>query len=212
MKQSRNILLAFLVILFGLFLTSCGEQDEPMAEKPVIYLYPTEKTDITVHLDYNGELLVTYPSYIEGWNVTAYPDGSIINKTDGQEYSYLFWEGSSDTDYDFSTGFVVKGQDTEGFLKEKLKLMGLLPKEYNEFMVYWLPKMIGNPYNLISFQGKAYTDNAPLEIFPVPDSLQRVFMAFKPLEKAIEIPEQKLEPFQRGGFTVIEWGGCLVLD
>lgn len=175
-------------------------------------MYPAEKTDVTVKLGYNGELLVTYPSYEEGWNVTAYPDGTIINKADSQEYSYLFWEGTSDTEYDFSAGFVVKGEDTEAFLKEKLTFMGLLPKEYNEFIVYWLPKMIATPYNLISFQGKAYTDDAPLEISPAPDSMQRVFMAFKPLKAAIEIPEQKLETFQRKGFTVIEWGGSEVTD
>lgn len=212
MKRNHTIFLTSLVILFALFLTSCGEKDEPLAEKPVIYLYPAEKTDVTVKLGYNGELLVTYPSYEEGWNVTAYPDGTIINKADSQEYSYLFWEGTSDTEYDFSAGFVVKGEDTEAFLKEKLTFMGLLPKEYNEFIVYWLPKMIANPYNLISFQGKAYTDDAPLEISPAPDSMQRVFMAFKPFKAAIEIPEQKLETFQRKGFTVIEWGGSEVTD
>ncbi len=212
MKRNHTIFLTLLIILFALFLASCGEGDEPMAEKPVIYLYPAEKTDITVKLDYHGELFVTYPSYGEGWSVTAYPDGTIINKADGQEYSYLFWEGSADSEYDFSAGFVVKGGDTEAFLKEKLKFMGLLPKEYNEFIVYWLPKMIANPFNLISFQGKAYTDDAPLEISPAPDSVLRVFMAFKPLERAIEVPEQKLEPFQRKGFTVIEWGGSQVID
>ena len=188
-------------------LTACEVKGGDVAEKPVIYLYPTEETDVTVKLDFSGELFVTYPAYDEGWDVTAYPDGTIINKSDGEEYSYLFWEGYSDLEYDFSTGFVVKGEDTEAFLKEKLKFMGLLPNEYNEFIVYWLPMMIENPYNLISFQQEAYTDNAVLEITPTPDSIQRIFMVFKPLQEEIEIAEQKLEPFTREGFTVIEWGG-----
>ena len=114
--------------------------------------------------------------------------------------------------YDFTTGFVVNGKDTEQFLKEKLKFMGLTPKEYNEFIVYWLPKMVDNPYNLISFQQETYTTNAILEITPKPDSLQRVFMAFMPLKHKIDIAEQKLEPFSREGFTVIEWGGSKVTD
>lgn len=33
-------------------------------------------------------------------------------------------------------------------------------------------------------------------------------MVYKPLDKAIDIPEQELEPFEREGFTVIEWGGA----
>ena len=38
--------------------------------------------------------------------------------------------------------------------------MGLTPREYNEFIVYWLSKMQHNAYNLIAFQGSEYTDHA----------------------------------------------------
>ena len=48
---------------------------EPILDKPVIYLYPTEITDITVRLNFDGELLFTYPLYRDGWSVTAHPDG-----------------------------------------------------------------------------------------------------------------------------------------
>jgi hypothetical protein len=38
---------------------------------------------------------VTYPpiSKDNTWNVTAQPDGTLINKEDQKEYSYLFREG-----------------------------------------------------------------------------------------------------------------------
>ncbi len=178
------------------------------AEKPVIYLYPTEKTDVSVNLKLYGKLTCTYPEINKGWNVIAYPNGKVINKFDGKEYSYLYWEGESNTNYDMSKGFVVKGEDTAKFLQEKLSYMGLTPREYNEFIVYWLPQMQNNKYNLITFQGKAYKDSAKLEISPKPDSILRVFMAYKPLKKPIDIKEQKLEIFERKGFTVVEWGGC----
>ena len=208
-------LLPLLLLVLPLCLTACTKESPPeeaLAAKPVIYLYPQEKTDVTVRLSYAGELLVTYPDYGQGWQVTAYPDGTLIDQTDGAEYSYLFWEGTDDTAYDFSTGFVVKGGDTEAFLKEKLAYLGLLPREYNEFIVYWLPKLMNNPYNLISFQTQAYTQSAPLEITPAPDSVQRVFMACRPLEEPVDIAPQQLEPFHREGFAVIEWGGSLVAE
>ena len=165
---------------------------------------------ISVKLDYNGTLECTYPAYNDGWLVTAYPDGRLINKADRREYSYLFWEGVSDVQYDMSKGFVVSGADTAAFLQEKLEYLGLTPKEYNEFIVFWLPLMQNNKYNLITFQGDTYTDNAVLEITPQPDSILRVFMVYKPLEEYIEITEQELQPFTRQGFAVIEWGGtCL---
>ena len=64
-----------------------------------------------------------------------------------------------------------------------------------------------NEYNLISFQSEIYTDNAQLTISPSPDSLLRVFMAWKPVNEPVEITPQTFEPFMREGFTAIEWGG-----
>jgi len=187
-----------------------GVTSEVLLDKPVIYLYPAQTTDIQVKLDIYGELKVCYPAYNNGWSVAAQPDGTLTNHADGKEYSYLFWEGTSRTEYDFSRGFVVKGSDTAAFLQEKLACMGLTPREYNEFIVYWLPQMQNNLYNLIAFQGEAYTESAKLDITPAPDSLLRVFMAFHPLEKPISVEEQVLEPFVRQGFAVVEWGGAVV--
>ena len=177
--------------------------------KPVIYLYPEAETEVSVRLDYKGRLTCTYPAPDPdgAWHVTARPDGTLTDKQ-GREYSYLFWEGASDgTPPDFSRGFVVRGSDTAAFLREKLAYMGLTPREYNEFIVYWLPRMQDNPWNLIAFQGKNYTDSAPLTVTPRPESVLRVFMAYRPLNAPISVPPQELTPFVRRGFTLVEWGG-----
>ncbi len=178
--------------------------------KPVIYLYPEEKTEVAVKLDYDGELTATYPDYRNGWQVMAMPDGTLYDRFDGREYSYLFWEGTCPGAYDLSKGFVVKGEDTKDFLQEKLAFLGLTPREYNEFIVYWMPLMQDHPYNLISFQREAYTDLARLDISSAPDSILRVFMAYQPLDEPIEMEPQQLEPFIRTGFTVVEWGGAQI--
>ena len=182
---------------------------ECVLAKPVIYLYPEEPTTVTVTLEVDGTLLSTWPTYENGWTVTAQPDGTLTDG-DGNEYSYLFWDALSDTEWDFSQGFCVAGKDTGEFLRETLSSMGLTPKEYNEFIVCWLPLMEKNPYNLISFQSEVYEEHAKLNISPNPDSLLRVFMAWKALDKPAEIAPQTLEPFEREGFCVIEWGGCEV--
>ena len=194
-------------ILFVMVLTGC--QEEVCDEKPVIYLYPEKEMEVKVQLDYDGTLVCTYPEYNNGWNVIAQPDGTLCD-TSGKTYSYLFWEGNTDATYDFSKGFVVKGSETAEFLEEKLSEIGLNPKETNEFIVYWLPRMQENKYNLITFQTKAYTDVAKLHITPEPDSILRVFMAYKELEEPIEIEKPAIAPFERKGFTVVEWGGTEV--
>ena len=141
--------------------------------------------------------------------MTARPDGTLLD-AEGNAYSYLFWEGVTDADYDFSKGFCVAGEDTADFLRETLAEIGLTPEEYNEFIVYWLPQMQDNAYNLISFQQERYTQAAQLDITPEPDSMLRVFMAWKPRERPQEIEPQEFTPFRREGFTVVEWGGTKV--
>ena len=215
MKKFAVILLSFLL---AVFFTGCREQKAPpedspeeaiCAAKPVIYLYPEEETKVTVELEYSGTFTSTYPAYKNGWTVTAQPDGTLTD-AEGREYYCLFWEGVSNTEYDFSTGFVVSGEETAAFLEDALAKLGLTEKEANEFIIYWLPQMEHNPYNLIAFQQEAYTENAVLNITPTPDSLLRVFMAWQPLESPVEVEPQVLQPFTREGFTVVEWGGAKV--
>ena len=179
------------------------------AGKPVIYLYPEKETAVDVSLDFKGELTCTYPEYDGGWSVIAKPDGTLFDK-DEKEYNYLYWEGTTDVEYDFSKGFCIKGEDSAKFLENALEKLGLTRREANEFIVYWLPLMEQNEYNVISFQTEAYTKNAELNISPAPDCMIRVFMAWYGVDKKIEIPEQKLSAPERHGFTVVEWGGSEV--
>jgi len=182
-----------------------------LAYKPIIYLYPETPTTCSVSLQLNGVLTCTYPDYNEnGWkDFTAYPDGTLLFP-DGKEYYALYWEGIQYADWDFTEGYCVRGQDTAAFLEWALAEQGLTPREANEFIIYWLPLMQDNPYNIISFQTKAYTENAELEITPKPDTLLRVFMAYYPTESEIDIEPQNLEKTDRNGFTVVEWGGSQV--
>lgn len=182
-------------------------QEPVVCYKPVIYLYPESETDIDVALHYDGKLTCTWPEYGEGWVVTAQPDGTLTDRA-GNVYSYLFWEGTNDAEYDFSAGFCVPGSETAEFLRAALKALGLTPREYNEFIVFWLPRLQDNPYNLIAFQGERYTDHARLEISPAPDTVLRVFMAYRPLNERVEIAPQELLHTPREGFTVVEWGGA----
>ncbi len=220
----------FLLLLAAVCLTACTDdpcreeeavtakpviylypEDEPVDEKPVVYLHPEEPAEITVKLDYRGTLTSTYPAYNNGWTVLAEPDGTLTDPETGRKYYCLFWEGVTNTEYDFSTGFCVSGTDTAAFLEEKLALLGLNEREANEFIIYWLPRMEQNSYNLIAFQTHAYTENAVLTVEPAPDCMIRVFMAWQPLAEPVDIaPQQFPETPDRSGFTVVEWGGTEV--
>ena len=68
----RFFCLALSVLAVCSLLSACTD-DDPTAEpeKPVIYLYPETETEVTVQLDFDGELTCTYPAYDNGWTVTA---------------------------------------------------------------------------------------------------------------------------------------------
>lgn len=177
-----------------------------VAYKPVIYLYPEEESEVSVKLFLDGKLTCTYPSYNNGWSVTALPDGTLTDGN-GQVYNYLYWEGQTNAWWDLSKGFCIKGEDTAAFLEDALAKLGLTRREANEFIVYWLPQMEQNPYNIISFQKDVYTDAAKLEIEPAPDTIIRVFMTWQASDAFADIPEQELSAPVRTGFTAVEWGG-----
>ena len=103
--------------------------------------------------------------------VISSPDGTLTDAV-GQTYNYLYWEGVSRTEYDFSQGFCVPGRDTAAFLEDTLATLGLNRREANEFIVYWLPHMEGNAYNLIAFQTSLHGLEAagPLRGASAPDA------------------------------------------
>lgn len=180
-------------------------------DKPIIYLYPEEKAEITVTVGKPENLTHTYPKYEENWKVIASPNGDLIDINTGRSLYALYWEGVNTVEPKMTEGFVVKGSDTIEFLEEKLKVLGLNEREANEFIIYWLPQMENNEYNFIRFQTmEEINANMSLNIEPKPNTVIRVIMEWKALDEYIEIPEQQLETPERNGFVVVEWGGTKI--
>jgi hypothetical protein len=178
--------------------------------KPVIYLYPTRKTEVKVSFSSPMDLTKTEPEYNNGWIVTAYPNGSLINKLDNKKYPYLYWEGFTKNQFpSLNYGDVVKKQNIKKYLITTLSEYGLNTTERNDFISYWLPYLNDRPYYLIRFYTTTNLDNViPETIYPKPDSVLRILMEYRGLDKMIEIANPPLiVPFTRKGFTVIEWGG-----
>ena len=180
--------------------------------KPVIYLYPTAETKVTVKLENKDNIIYSYPKYVDGWNVVARPDGTLTDLDTNRELYSLYYESENIYNYDVTDeGFIVKGEDTISFLEEKLEVLGLNERETEEFIIYWLPQLENNKYNYIRFATKEEIEkNMPISYSMTPDSEIRILMTYKPLNKEIEVKEQKLVTPERTGFTVVEWGGTRI--
>lgn len=188
---------------------SIEDPNNKMAYKPIIYIYPKEKTKVNVKLINSSRLTTTYPKYDDGgWNVIAQPNGMLKDIKTNKNYYGLYYEGNNHNVTMKKDGFIVKGKDTINFLEEKLEILGLNERESNEFIIYWLPKLEKNKYNYIRFETlEEIEDYMPLEITPKPDTIIRILMDYKPLKEKIKIKKQELTPQKRNGYSVIEWGG-----
>jgi hypothetical protein len=177
--------------------------------KPIIYLYPTDTIGINVQIDYEGDLIHTYPKYgIDGWNMTCYPNGTLIDQN-GRSYYALYWEGKQHYGEMPQCGQVIRADQSISFLETSLETLGLTQREANEFIMYWLPILEQHPYSLIHFSTVDYNRETPLRITPRPDQVIRVMMTVVPLDAPIDYPKQQLSAPKpvRSGFTVVEWGG-----
>lgn len=206
MRKKFSKIFTVLTLAFVLVLSSCDIFEEPRDEKPVLYLYPESETEVVVDLDIDGEIIHSYPKYEDEWRVTAYPDGTLIDEN-GQEFYALFWESELDYMEDFETGFSVAADDTAAFLEDALDKLGLNRREANEFIMYWLPRLEANPYNLVSFDTSTYLEKSKTNIYPEPDTQIVVQMTFKGMNEHTDIEAQVLTAPERTGFVAVEWGG-----
>jgi len=181
-----------------------------MNDKPIIYLYPTSEIQINVKLWTPENLSHTYPKYnSKKWrNVIAQPNWDLKDIDTWRKLYALYWEWKSKISTNFDEWFVVAWEDIIPFLEEKLAILWLNERETEEFIVYWLPQMEGNEWNLIRFETiEEQNENMPLNITPTPDTVIRVMMDWKAINEPIDIPEQELVTPERNWFVVVEWWG-----
>lgn len=210
-KKAIKKLIGWIVTsgLWGFILESIYAITSGTIYKPIIYLYPQKTQELSVKLGYKDKITVSYPKYTTGWNIVAQPNGDLIDLNTNKHLYSLYYE--SDAVYKFKVekdGFIVKKEDIIKFLEDKLLILGLTYKEAEEFIIYWLPILQRNNYNYIRFATiEEINQNMPLEFSVQPDSLIRVLMTYKGLNRPIEVEEQQLEIPDRTGFVAVEWGG-----
>jgi hypothetical protein len=184
--------------------------------KPVIYLYPEKPTEISIKLNPAGHLTLTNPPYNPetGWQIVAYPDGTIQQSNNeamkqSSVYPSLHYEALIEKFQTPTTGWVIKKEDLPGFFQEILPQLGLNEKEAADFSQYWLGRLTGSPYYLVSLLPQEEIERIePLEFSVNPETFIRIRFYFKDLAAPVEIEPPVLPTASpRRGFTAVEWGG-----
>lgn len=181
--------------------------------KPVVYLYPTQVTDVTVAVHVDGEMLTEYPKSTGGkWTITASPDGELFDRATERRYPYLFWEATraNKVAVDPARAACVSDEDAARFLEDVAAKFALNDKERTDFVSYWLPALERNPLSMVQvLADDEYARWAELDVRPTPDTMIRLFMVFQRVDRrpALMPTTLDLAPRARAGFTVVEWGG-----
>ena len=178
--------------------------------KPVIYLYPTTDTQVSVKV--GAAITKSDPTYPQtGWNVLAHPSGQLEYQS--KIYPNLFWEGTGFGPYNshFGEGFVVPQDKLISTINSHLVKLGLNAQESADFMEFWQPKLPNTPFVRLTWLGTADMNQlAPLQVSPQPKTTIRLFLDFAGLDTPIKLTPQKLSAPIRRGLTLVEWGGLLV--
>lgn len=183
----------------------------PAMCEPMIYLYPPKAIDVQIKLGGKVRLTDSFPRYREGWTVHASPDGMLLDRESGRPCTRIFWEGSSLLLPEPESGFVWNRAEVPGRLAEVLAVLGLNDRERREFLGDWLERLTASPWVQVSFREPWEIElMAPLSVEPVPQTMIRVLMDWRPLEQHVLMPEPSLRrPPVREGFVLVEWGGLV---
>lgn len=183
--------------------------------KPVIYLYPEQKS--LIHVEANpidGKITVSDPQYpVTGWDVIADKNSAI--QVNNATYPYLYYE-TEVAGYGIpKEGFVFETKNIGEKLSKIVSDLGLNEKETQEFTSYWVErfdKEVKTKYLFVGVISKDEMDRVvPLKILPEPKSIIRVRLYFRPEEKLLNVTAPILSGIPgREGFTAVEWGGILV--
>lgn len=138
------------------------------------------------------------------WEVSVDEGGYVVDRIGGLQHTYLFWEATTTTTTTPPTtsreppgaapafdparpvlapgnSVVLSFDDAVPYLERALPRLGLAPAMRHEFMVYWMPRLLGIRDGgldvAVSFVGQAALGGAArLTVVPRPAAVARVFM------------------------------------
>ncbi len=181
----------------------------PQMAEPIIYLYDDRARTVTLRPDEIIDIIHSIPRIETSWEIIGSASGQVTMAGTGKQYDYLFWEGYAGFIPRMSRGFVVSREEVPEFFDEKLKVLGLVDHEIEDFKEAWLGGFTGSPWYFIAFYEQEIIDRfAPLHLDPMPETIIRVMMDYEALSGQISAEEPVLKhPPERSGLTLIEWGG-----
>jgi hypothetical protein len=180
----------------------------PVVRKPNIYLYPKRTSIVSVELilPLGGTILESIPSYGGRWIVIVEPSGRINNR-----YEYLYYECQTPDRYQYDSGWIIQRDSLMTFFRANLKEAGFTGREIDDFLDYWIPRLVDHPYYSVYPQFLNDIEKVvKLTITEPPDNVLRLFYVIQGTDhRAGDMLVPTIPEFKREGFVVAEWGVVL---
>jgi hypothetical protein len=215
----KSKLLPILILIICVMMFGCadwfGNDDDDddtkgggggAAAAPNIYLYPETAGNISVKLtftDVSSVFTHTDPEYADGWNVWVEPSGLIDDS-----YDYLYYAGELRSRFQLKEGWAVEEEIVFQWFEEIMLEMGFNQNETDDFIEYWVEHLPPSPcYHIYPQDTDLVGAHVAIDIEPVPDTLERMWFYIDKTDHCEALLEPEgVVPFEREGFTVIEWG------
>ena len=199
-----------------IYIDRLDNQHMKVCEKPVLYAYNPIDLDLLVNLKPTGKLKFTYPQISEAnsWEVKLKNNHFIDQK--GNEYPYLFWDSEQKEIHILKSennlnGAILAKENVVTYLDSVLSEVGFNSQEKTDFITYWGPRLVQTEFCFVQFQTQhECLQFADYEISPKPANFNRFYILFSGFEyfpTNFSVTSQKLTPFKRYGFNLLEWGG-----
>lgn len=209
-------LVLFFYMILSVPFQSCEPDDDDDNEcdtcivvyKPNIYIYPDEKIDLSVKLNFpmGGKILTSIPEYGAGWNVVVDTSG-LINNT----YTFLFYESTQPDVWQRNYGWIIQNDKLESFFRQNMADYGFNGIEISDFIEYWIPRLNDYPLYSVYPQTKSIIDDViQFDFSKQPENILRLFYVIKGQNQLQDkLDEPTIDSFARKGYFVTEWGVIL---
>ncbi len=177
--------------------------------KPNIYIYDEKGRQIDLVFTYPQLITISIPDYRTGWSVTADGESNLVT-SDGEECTYLFYESiTSRSLFDTEEGFYISADERVAEWTEILSAYGFNETEIHDFIEFWDVKLCADKDYIMYPQYTETVDIAmELVITPEPENIVRMWFVFEEYQGQI-YEQEEIQPFDREGYTVVEWGGMI---
>lgn len=178
------------------------------AFSPLIYLYPTQTTDVELSIK-SPIISAGIPLKSNTWYIRALPNGTLTT-ANGKHHKFIPYEFLRSDFKRPEKGMVIEKGKLEEYLKNDLwRKLGLTNSEVEDYWWDTKGRVQNSPYYFVSLIERNEIDRVlPMEVNPKPDTIIRNMTYILPLSSKPNLTLQPLEitASERVGFTVLENG------